>query len=187
MQNLKSTNVMKLFASVVGAVALCAAGCSVGAADRPEMESIGKPAPDFQLEMLVDGKVDGKLKLSDLKGKQIVLLDFWATWCGPCRAVMPTLEEVSKEYKDKGVRYIAVNLREDADKIIDYLKKAGLDIEVALDKDGSVAKLYQVRGIPTMAIVGKDGVVKDVHVGSSADLKEKLTKTLDQLIAQKTS
>ncbi|MCP5518178.1 MAG: TlpA family protein disulfide reductase [Verrucomicrobiales bacterium] len=178
---------MKMFASVLGAVALFVAGCSVGAADRPEMESIGKPAPDFELETLVNGKVDGKLKLSELKGKNIVLLDFWATWCGPCRAVMPTLEQVAKDYQPKGVRYIAVNLREDAAKISAYLKKEGLDIEVALDKDGSIAQAYKVRGIPTMAIVGKDGIVKEVHVGSSPDLKEKLTKALDQLTEQKTS
>ncbi len=168
---------------MLGAAALIVAGCSVDAADRPEKELIGKPAPDFKLELLAGGEVE----LSKLKGKNIVLLDFWATWCGPCRRVMPTLVEVSKDYKDKGVRYLAVNLREDSKKISSYLKSAGLDIEVPLDKDGSIAKKYNVRGIPTMAIVDKQGIVREVHVGASANLKEELEKALDKLTEQKTS
>ena len=163
-----------------GMVALFLASCSADGADRPEQALIGKPAPNFKLDLLGGGEVE----LQALKGKNIVLLDFWATWCGPCRRVMPTLDEVSKQYAEKGVRYLAVNLRETPAKIESYLKSAGLKIEVPLDKDGSVATRYGVEGIPTMAIVDKKGVVRDVHVGASANLKAELTKTLDKLIAE---
>jgi thiol-disulfide isomerase/thioredoxin len=167
----------KLACSAVLAFAVSAA--SLGAADGPE-SLLDKEAPDFKLALL-DG---GEVELSRLEGKNVVLLDFWATWCGPCRQVMPALQEISNEYKSKGVRYLAVNLREKNDEISTYLKSAKLDIEVPLDKDGEVAKLYQVQGIPTMAVVDKKGIVRDVHVGSSANIKEELKKTLDKILAE---
>jgi thiol-disulfide isomerase/thioredoxin len=161
------------------ALAVCITACSMGAADGPE-QLVGKNAPDFKLPLLGGGEVE----LSKLKGKNLVLLDFWATWCGPCRQVMPALLEISNEYKDKGVRYLAVNLREDSDKISSYLKSAKLDIEVPLDKTGKIANLYHVRGIPTMAIVDKKGIVREVHVGASPNLKAELKTALDKILAE---
>jgi thiol-disulfide isomerase/thioredoxin len=169
---------MKSCVAAVGAMWLMVAGCSVGAADRPESALVGKPAPDFKLALL-DG---GEVELSALKGKNLVLLDFWATWCGPCRQVMPALDRVSKDYASKGVRYLAVNLREEPAKINAYLKQAGLKLEVPLDKDGKVAASYAVRGIPTMVIVDKEGIVREVHVGASPNLEVELRKALDEIL-----
>jgi len=98
---------------------------------------------------------------------------------------MPTLVEISRDYADKGVKYFAVNLQEEPAKIRDYLKQADMNIAVPLDKDGTCAKKYAVRGIPTMIIVGKDGKVKKVHVGSSPTLKSEITHALDDLVAAK--
>jgi thiol-disulfide isomerase/thioredoxin len=161
------------------ALALVITACSVGAADGPKA-LIGKEAPNFKLDLLAGGEVE----LSKLEGKNVVLLDFWATWCPPCREVMPALLEVSNEYKPKGVRYLAVNLREDKDKISAYLKSAKLDIEVPLDKDGKIAELYRVEGIPTMAIVDKKGIVREVHVGATPNVKADLKKALDKILAE---
>lgn len=169
---------MKLFVAFAGAILFGVVGCSAGSADRPEMALAGKPAPDFKLSLLGGGEVE----LSALKGRNVVLLDFWATWCGPCRTVMPALDRVSKDYAAKGVRYLAVNLREEPAKISAFLKQAGLNIEVPLDKDGKVAGLYNVRGIPTMVIVDKEGVVRDVHVGATPNLEAELRKTLDKIV-----
>jgi thiol-disulfide isomerase/thioredoxin len=168
---------MKSLVSIAGAC-LLVAGCSVGANERPESALVGKPAPDFKLSLL-DG---GEIELSALKGKNVVLLDFWATWCGPCRQVMPALDRVSKDYASKGVRYLAVNLREEPAKINAYLKQAGLKLEVPLDKDGKVAASYAVRGIPTMVIVDKEGIVREVHVGASPNLEVELRKALDEIL-----
>lgn len=170
---------MKTNLGWISLVAVLVSACSIGAAEGPE-QLVGKEAPDFKLSLLGGGEVE----LSKLEGKNVVLLDFWATWCGPCRAVMPALQEVSNEYKSKGVRYLAVNLREDTDKISSYLKSAKLDIEVPLDQTGKVADLYHVKGIPTMAVVDKKGIVRDVHVGSSDNLKAELKKTLDKILAE---
>lgn len=170
---------MRLNFILSAALAVCFTACSMGAADGPE-QLMGKKAPDFKLPLLSGGEVE----LSKLEGKNIVLLDFWATWCGPCRQVMPALVEVEQEYKSKGVRYLAVNLREDPDKIKSYLTSAKLNIEVPLDKNGKVGELYRVKGIPTMAIVDKKGVVRDVHVGASANIKEELKKAIDKILAE---
>ena len=149
-----------------------------GNVPEPQNELLGKMAPEFTLPLLGGST----LELAAHRGKDIVLLDFWATWCGPCRAVMPALAEISRDYADKGVKYYAVNLREDAAKIRSYLDEAKLDIAVPLDKDGSISKKYGVSGIPTMVIVGKDGQVKKVHVGSAPNLKQELTRALDDLL-----
>ncbi len=150
-------------------------------APSEESDLAGKPAPTFTLPLLDGGDFD----LAAHRGKDVVLLDFWATWCGPCRAAMPVLVEVAREYADEGVRYFAVNLREKPEAIRRYLKGARLDIAVPLDNDGSVAKKYGVRGIPTMVIVDKAGVVRKVHVGSSPTLKTELRRALDDLFAGK--
>jgi thiol-disulfide isomerase/thioredoxin len=168
---------MRNYLALVGVVALLATGCSAGAAGGPE-ELVGKAAPNFKLALLGGGEIE----LSSLKGKNVVLLDFWATWCGPCRQAMPALVEVAKEYESKGVLYLAVNLREDPAKIQAYLTQTGLKIQVPLDKDGGVADQYKVRGIPTMAIIDKQGIVRDVHVGSSPNLKATLTQSLDKIV-----
>jgi thiol-disulfide isomerase/thioredoxin len=154
------------------------------AVEAPETSGLtGEPAPAFTLPLLEGGTFE----LAAHRGKHIVLLDFWATWCGPCRVAMPALVEVARAYAEKGVCYFAVNLREKPEKIRSYLREAGLEIAVPLDKDGSVAGQYGVRGIPTMVVVDKDGVVEKVHVGASPDLKVELTRALDDLLAGKKS
>lgn len=150
---------------------------------EPEVDPLtGKPAPPIKLALL-DG---GTFELASHKGKDIVLLDFWATWCGPCRVAMPVLVEVADQYAAKGVRYFAVNLREKPEVIKKYLRDQKLKIAVPLDQDGNVARQYNVRGIPTMVIVDKEGVVRKIHVGSSPELKADLTRTLDELLTVKT-
>ena len=120
----------------------------------------GKMAPDFTVALL-DGS---SLTLSDKIG-DIVILDFWATWCGPCRIAMPVLEEVAKEIAADGVHLYGVNLQEDPDRIRSYLESKGLDVAVALDTDGSIGEMYEASAIPQTVIVGRDGKVAVVHVG----------------------
>ena len=142
---------------------------------------LAKPAPSFKLELLDGGEFD----LSQQKDKNIVILDFWATWCGPCRRVMPIMEEVANEYKDKGIILVAVNLRESPQAIRSFLQKQGLHPIVALDKDGAVGYVYRAEFIPQTVIIGKEGIVQAVHVGALPNLKETLKKELNDLLAGK--
>ena len=124
---------------------------------------VGKPAPPFTVAAL-DGS---KVSLADLKGK-VVVLDMWATWCGPCVASLPHLDELYKAYQAKSaaVAIFAVNMQETADKVGPFVKRKGWSLPVLLDTAGTVGKAYQADAIPETVVVGKDGVVKKVFVGS---------------------
>jgi len=139
---------------------------------------VGAVAPDFSLKLL-DG---GSMKLSQHKGKDIVMLDFWATWCGPCRRALPIVAEIAKEYEGKGVVVYAVNQRESPAAIRRFLKDAKVEINVALDSDGAVGDRYGVEGIPTTVIIDKTGTVRRVHSGYSPSMKAGLKRDLDALL-----
>ncbi len=139
---------------------------------------IGNPAPSFSLDLLAGGKID----LAQHKGKDIVVLDFWATWCGPCVKAMPTLIEVTDKFKDQNVVFYAVNLREDNSKVTNFLKKKGFDTNVLLDKTGSAANAYGAQAIPQTVIIDKAGNVQAVHVGLAPNLKQLLTGELEKIL-----
>jgi thiol-disulfide isomerase/thioredoxin len=142
---------------------------------------VGKPAPDINLSLAEKGK----FQLKDHRDKDVVMIDFWATWCGPCVMELPILTEVADSYKDKGVVFYAINLRETTDKIKKFQEDKKLKFTVALDKDGAIGDVYKVEGIPTLVLVDKKGVVQSVHIGYNPGIKATLTKELDALLAGK--
>ena len=124
----------------------------------------GFAAPDFELETL-----DGELvRLSDLEG-QVVVVNFWATWCAPCRAEMPAIQQVFSQYADRGLVVLAVNTtyNDSADAAAEFVEEYGLSFPVLLDKDAGVSRLYQLQGTPTTFFIGRDGLVQDVVLGGS--------------------
>lgn len=141
---------------------------------EPKDEMIGQKAPDFTLSTL-DGK---QVSLKDFQNKKVVILDFWATWCPPCRRAMPLIQEVSNELKDKDVVFFAVNVGEEKSKAADFIKNMGITLSVLLDTDGKVSTLYKVESIPRMVLIGKDGIVKSAHSGFSPGMKEGLKKEI---------
>jgi len=151
-----------------------------GAAEGPH-PLLAKPAPGIKLDLLGGGKLD----LAALKDKNVVILDFWATWCGPCQRAMPVIEKVAAEYKEKGVLLYAVNIQEAPEDVQKFLDDSGLKLPIALDKEGDVARAYQANAIPQTVLVGKDGTVQAVHVGLLPNLEEQLKKELDTLVAGK--
>jgi thiol-disulfide isomerase/thioredoxin/outer membrane lipoprotein-sorting protein len=139
----------------------------------PEHEALeGQPASDFTLETLTDGK---PVQLSSLKGR-VVLLDFWATWCGPCRRWLPIVEKAHRDYAAKGLSVFAVNEREPESKVRAYLGKQKLDLPVLMDRSGAVGSTYRASSIPLTVVVGRDGNVLRVMVGlhDAEDLEDVL-------------
>jgi peroxiredoxin len=129
-------------------------------ADTRSLE--GKAAPEFSLQTL-DGKT---ARLSEQKGS-VVLLDFWATWCGPCVAALPHVQKISQDESlaSKGLKVWAVNAKEKKEKVEPFIRQNSYTFAVPMDADGKVMKDYLVRGIPTQVIVGRDGTIKNVFVG----------------------
>jgi thiol-disulfide isomerase/thioredoxin len=118
-------------------------------------------------------------------GQDIVMLDFWATWCGPCVRAMPDVDAVAEKYADRGLVFYAVNAGEDPATVKEFLAENQLDVPVAMDPDGTVSGLYHVEGIPQTVVVGKDGRVQVVHIGFSGVLGKELAQNIEDLLAGK--
>jgi len=116
---------------------------------------------DFELEDL-DGE---NIKLSSFRGK-MVFLNFWATWCGPCRVEMPSMQRIYDKLKKKGFVILAVNLREDRKLVKDFMDQYGLDFPVLLDKTGRVGAIYGARSIPTTYLINRDGSIIGRAIGA---------------------
>lgn len=140
---------------------------------------VGKPAPSFELDLL-GGK---KFRLAESKGR-VVVLDFWATWCGPCLQAMPQVEQVVREFRDQNVQLVAVNLEEPEKQITSTLERHKLELTVALDRDGAVAAKYEASAIPQTVVIDREGKVSRVFVGGGQHLAEYLRESLQQLHAE---
>jgi thiol-disulfide isomerase/thioredoxin len=125
----------------------------------PQVPELGSSAPNFELNSL-----SGELtSLEQFRGRP-VLINFWATWCGPCRLEMPLLQEYQAEY-DSEVVVMAVNVGESAEDVQAFVDEMALDLTVLLDEGNSVEKMYQVRGLPSTFFVNADGIIRFAHIG----------------------
>ena len=109
-------------------------------------------------------------------------MDFCAIWCKPSREAMHVLAGIAKDYSARGVCYVAVNQGETPETIRTFLAGAKLDMRVALDKKCGMAGAFRVEGIPTIVIVDRSNVIRDVHVGTSPELGEELRRALDEVL-----
>lgn len=153
--------------TVVGVVvALLAAG--LGAAsyfmnDQLFPVTLGSNAPDFRAKVL--GGPQYKT-LADYKG-QVVLLNVWATWCGPCQAELPSLQRLYREYGDKGLKMVAVSIDDyvTEDSIRTYAKNFGLSFEILHDSTHAIERNYQTTGYPETFIIGREGTIRKKWIG----------------------
>jgi len=134
-------------------------GIKLGAASGPAAK-IGEPAPDFAL-LDLNGKV---VRLSDFRGQTIVL-NFWATWCAPCRREFPEFVEAYERNKDNGLVVIAVNIRENAGSVRRFAEDFGAKFPVVIDAEGTVATQYRVQGLPVTWFIDSQGVVRSEVIG----------------------
>ena len=133
-------------------------------------------APDFLLYDL-EGK---PVSLSDFHGKPVIL-NFWATWCGPCVYEMPFLQQVYEEWSTEELVLLIVNIGESSSQVEGFLERYELSLPILLDIDKEVARKYYVRGIPTTFFIDKDGIVQAVKVGAFAN-KEAIEDDLNKIM-----
>jgi thiol-disulfide isomerase/thioredoxin len=169
-----------LLISVFAAVTLLISGC---AAKSPQTSSpasigiqIGNLAPDFQLQTL-DGK---SVSLSGLRGKP-VLLNFWATWCGPCKSEMPFLQQINDSWSDKGLVLLAVDVGENPTAIANFMNQLNLSLTVPMDLDLKVARNYGISAIPATFLIDKDGIIQGKVLGAFVS-KEAIETQLGKIV-----
>lgn len=121
---------------------------------------VGNMAPDFETVSVTDAPI----RLSDLRG-QVVILNFWATWCGPCRIEMPIFQQIHTQFQDQPVTILAVNNREPATDIIRFRDQIGLTFPLAMDESGRIQDLYAISGYPITFVIDTDGRIIKKHFG----------------------
>ena len=141
----------------------------------------GFAAPDFTLDTL-DGQ---SVTLSDLRGKAVVV-NLWAAWCPPCRAEMPALQAAYEMDRDRGLEILAVDMtyQDREQDVLRFVQEFGLTFTVALDRDGTVARQYLLRALPSTFFVGPDGVIRKVVIGgpmSEATIRSTVREMLEEI------
>jgi peroxiredoxin/outer membrane lipoprotein-sorting protein len=143
-------------------------------AAEPSAALVGKPAPLFTLKDMKDQNVS----LAEQKG-HVVVLDFWATWCGPCVQELPTLDKLSQNLAPRGVKFFALNQSESKELVQAFLGKHSLSLPVLLDDKTTAAQAYLVEGIPQTVVINKTGRVAKVFVGFGPDSEQKLAQAIN--------
>lgn len=137
-----------------------------------------EPAPQFTLPT-----ESGNIQLSDLRGK-VVYLDFWATWCAPCRRSFPWFNEMMARYKDKGLVIVAVSMDEDRQDIEKFLKKYPANFNIAYDPHGDVATIYKVMVMPSSYLIDRTGELYLSHAGFLDKDKSPLETAIKTLLKE---
>lgn len=126
--------------------------------------NVEQEAPAFTLGGMANVKPGQKISLNDYKGK-VVYLDFWASWCGPCRKSLPALNDIRNKYSSRGFEVIAINVDENPDDGLKFLREYSVSYPIAYDPNGAVPTAYQLKGMPYAFLIDRKGVVRHIHEG----------------------
>jgi peroxiredoxin len=138
----------------------------------------------FPIDFALPDLQDQTIRLSDLRG-QVVLLNFWATWCPPCRAEMPSMQSLYQDYRGKGFEILAISSDTRGEEVVaPFVDRLGLTFPVLLDPRDSVGTRIGVRGIPTSYLLDKQGRVVGLDIGARDWNKAKVRRLLDRLLAE---
>ena len=140
---------------------------------------VSGPAPDFTLKSR-DGT---NIKLSELRG-QVVMLNFWASWCGPCRQEMPILEKIYQKYEPLGFTLLGVNVEEDSKEALHYLKTVEVSFPILFDNENSTSQLYDVIAMPSTVMIDRDGNMRYIHKGYVPGVEQDYMKQVRALVRE---
>jgi peroxiredoxin len=136
----------------------------------------GDKAPTFSID-----SINGQGKVTITPGK-VTLVDFWATWCQPCKKNFPKYQKIYTKYRAKGLHVVAVSVDDEESGIAEVAKFYGATFPVGWDEDHKITDLYQVSGVPILYIVGKDGTIKFIHRGDGAGDELPIEKEIEKLL-----
>jgi peroxiredoxin len=139
----------------------------------------GQPAPDFALK----SSTGENLRLSEYRG-DVVMINFWATWCGPCRQEMPLLDELYNRYERVGFNLLGVNIDDDSRRAMQMAEELGIDFPVLFDAAKEVSRLYEVEAMPVTVIVDREGTVRYVHHGYKPGYEDKYLDQIRSLLRE---
>jgi thiol-disulfide isomerase/thioredoxin len=135
-------------------------------------------APNFEVQNLAGGE---PVNLDQFQGK-VVYVDFWASWCGPCLKSFPFMEDLHRQYKDQGLVIVAINMDQDPQDAHKFLAEHPVTFLVGQDREGTVAEQYGVTAMPSSFVVGRDGLIENVHYGFKSSDKEKIASLISQVL-----
>jgi len=141
--------------------------------------SLGQAAPDFTLKSMA-GK---NLNLAEQRGN-IIVINFWASWCGPCRKEMPVLQKFYDKYQDLGVSVWGVNVEQENQAGRDFLADLDLKFPILFDDTNTISAKYQVEAMPTTVIIDRDGLVRYAFQGYKPGYEKKYAKAIKKLIRE---
>jgi peroxiredoxin len=147
----------------------------VGRFVRPTLPGeVGQPAPPFEAETPAGQRVS----LADYRGR-VVLVNFWATWCTPCRAEMPEIQAAYQAHRERGFEVVAINVQESPAEVQPFMAELGLSFPALLDPDGAITRRYLARALPSTYLIDRSGVVRFNRLG--AVTREMLEEQLTQI------
>lgn len=164
---------------VLGLAIVLVSGCARPQPETEQMLQIDSAAPEFALPDLGGQTV----ALKDFRGK-VVMVEFWATWCGPCRMSMPLMESLQKEFASDMV-LLAVNVQETREDVLDYVRAHGVHSRVLLDAEGSVGAAYGADSIPMQILIDRKGIVRHVQAGFGPDTASQLRSEIQKLVSMR--
>ena len=159
--------IMGLLVTVFAATSLASSGLE------------GQAAPDFALK----SSTGENLRLSEFRG-DVVMINFWATWCGPCRQEMPLLDELYTRYERVGFNLLGVNIDDDSRRAMQMIEELGVNFPVLFDAKKEVSKLYEVDAMPVTVLVDREGNVRHVHHGYKPGYEEKYLDQIRSLLRE---
>jgi cytochrome c biogenesis protein CcmG/thiol:disulfide interchange protein DsbE len=165
--------ILTAIVAIILSLGILFAGCNGGESQDPW---VGEPAPDFKFQ-----GAEQLISLSDLQGSP-VLLNFWATYCTPCVAEMPLLQQIWEGWQEKGLVLLAVNIQESPSVVEAFMQNKGLSFMVVLDSEGALAGQYGIRYIPATFFIDSEGIIQERKVGpfqSTTEIEDSLNPLFD--------